>query len=68
MCNMVCPHAAIVPTVSMKKAFKCTLSCGEGGLPACVISCDRDALVLEENVNKMVKTTRRNRFKEIIKR
>jgi Fe-S-cluster-containing hydrogenase component 2 len=68
MCNMVCPHAAIVPTVSMKKAFKCTLSCGEGGLPACVISCDRDALVLEENVNKMVKTTRRNRFKEIIKK
>ena len=68
MCNMVCPHAAIVPTVSMKKALKCTLACGEGGLPACVISCDRGALVLEEDTTSMIKRTRRNRFKEIIKR
>ena len=68
MCNMVCPHAAIVATVPMKKALKCTLSCGKGGLPACVIACDRGALVLEEDVNKMVKNNRRNRFREIIKR
>ena len=68
MCNMVCPHAAIVPTVPMKKALKCTLACGQGGLPACVVSCDRGALVLEEDVNKMVKNNRRNRFREIIKR
>jgi carbon-monoxide dehydrogenase iron sulfur subunit len=68
MCNMVCPHAAVVPTVSMKKALKCTLACGKGSLPACVISCDRGALVVEEDGQKMVKKMRRNRFKEIIKR
>jgi Fe-S-cluster-containing hydrogenase component 2 len=68
MCNMVCPHAAVVPTVSMKKALKCTLSCGKGSLPACIISCDRGALVLQEDTHQMVKETRRNRFKEIIKK
>jgi len=68
MCNMVCPHAAVVPTVSMKKALKCTLSCNKGGLPACVIACDRGALMLEDDLTKMIKTARRNRFKELTKR
>lgn len=68
MCNMVCPYAAIIPTVSMKKALKCTVSCGEEGLPACITACDRGALVLEEDVYMMVKKTRRERFDEIIKR
>ena len=68
MCNMVCPHAAVVPTVSMKKALKCTLSCGQGSLPACIFACDRGALVVAEDGQKMVKQMRRNRFKEIIKR
>jgi len=68
MCNMVCPHAAVVPTVLMKKALKCTLSCGEGGLPACVFACDRGALVVEEDMSTMLKRARRNRFKEMVNR
>jgi Fe-S-cluster-containing hydrogenase component 2 len=52
----------------MKKALKCTLSCGKGSLPACIIACDRGALVFQEDTYQMVKETRRNRFKAIIKK
>jgi len=68
MCNMVCPHAALITTVSLKKAFKCNLSCGSGELPACVIACDRGALLLEEDFNMALKRTKRNRFKKAIRK
>ncbi len=67
MCNMVCPHGAIKTVMSMEKAFKCTLVCGEEDDPPCVTSCTRDALFFDDFVNT-VKKRRNRKIKGLIKK
>jgi Fe-S-cluster-containing dehydrogenase component len=50
--------------MSLEKAFKCTLMCGEKQIPTCVVSCDRDALVFED-LRAHKNAIRRKKIKEI---
>ena len=67
MCNMVCPHGAIKTVMSMEKAFKCTLICGEGEDPPCVSVCDKGALFFDDFVNT-VKRRRNRKIRGLIKK
>ena len=64
MCNMVCPHGAIKTVMSLEKAFKCTLICGEKDNPPCVAVCDREALFFDD-FSTTVKKRRNRKIKEI---
>ncbi len=67
MCNMVCPHGAIKTVMSLEKAFKCTLICGEKDNPPCVAVCDREALFFDD-FNTTVKKRRNRKIRGLIKR
>jgi carbon-monoxide dehydrogenase iron sulfur subunit len=48
ICVMVCQYGAILVDRDRKVAVKCEL-CMDQAIPACVLACRTDALVLEEN-------------------
>ena len=64
MCNMVCPNGAMKTIMSLEKAFKCTLMCGEKQIPTCVASCDRNALIFDD-LRAHNNAVRRKKIKEI---
>jgi Fe-S-cluster-containing hydrogenase component 2 len=64
---MVCPHGAIKTVMSLEKAFKCTLICGEKDNPPCVAVCDREALFFDD-FSTTVKKRRNRKIRGLIKR
>jgi len=67
MCNMVCPHGAIKTVMGLEKAFKCTLICGGGDAPACVVACDRGALQFDD-FSTTVKKRRARKIQGILRK